>query len=324
MTGCRSLCFSVLFVTTFGIAAAPKSQIEGVDHRGFVSGAPATLRKYAGPLPRGAAPFRLKPGNIYATESFKSDILQISPEGEVVATLTIPNYQNGFKGMAFGPDGTLYLVAVSNNGYDLLELDESGAVLRARPGVDYVFGNLSFGKLAVSRDQTVHVGGQNNLRQFRQNAPSGEVIYSNNQIYDVTTLPNGNLMVASAYYVEEITTDGTLVRNVGPQFLFTDIRGLLYLPATDDVYVTMLGHSDNYFRILRINGTTGVLELNQPFWYADDLTQTSTGELIVGSRTQAPGRFSTDLVQSGSLQTDERMFVVVMPDPILQYQNGFE
>ncbi|MGQ0800129.1 MAG: hypothetical protein ACT4NL_08475 [Pseudomarimonas sp.] len=277
---------------------------------------------WGGPT-RGAG-FRLTVGDYYATASDRADILQVNPRGEVVASLQIPGFTDGFKGTAFGPDGRLYVVAVADLGYEVLVLEDDGSVVRRYQGTDYVFGNLSFGKIAVSRDTTLYVGGQNVLRRFSRHGTTGEVIFEDNQVYDVDILPNGNLAVLTAYDLVELTNAGSFVRDLAPMIGLTDARGVLFNPASNDFYVTMLGSSGNFFSLMRLDAATGNLELNQTFTYADDLTLTAEGGLLVGSRTQAPGFFTTDLAPNGVMATDPRMFVTRMPEPLHRFADGFE
>ena len=126
------------------------------------------------------------------------------------------------------------------------------------------------------------------------------------------------LLVASAYEVNEITNAGTLVRGiVPPNASFTDIRGVEYDPATNNLFVTHLGHSGFFFKIMRLDGTSGLLEESADFNYADDLFLTESADLLVGSRTQIPRVYSQELDQIGALgTTSDRMFVTqYIPEP---------
>jgi hypothetical protein len=169
-----------------------------------------------------------------------------------------------------------------------------------------------------------YVAGQDNLRRFNADGAQSSVIYTGNQIYDVAVLPSGNLVVASAYSIHEITANGTPIRQIAPQVMFVDVRGILYDPTGNDLYVTMLGFSDNFFRLMRIDLTSGALEANVYFWYGDDMEMTSTGELLVGSTVQAPGRFNRELAQIGTLPTGARNFLAALPRSESLFSSGFE
>jgi len=318
---CLLAVISISLTGVMPAAAAPPA----VDARGnIVDPSAATDSPALATGPAGSAAFRLKVGDVYATASFKADIVQIGRRGVVVASLQIPGYPDGFKGTAFGPDGRLYVVAVVDSGYEVLVLEDDGSVVKRYQGQDYVFGNLSYGKIAVARDGTVYVGGQNVLRRFRKHSTTGDVIFVENQIYDVDIMPNGNLVVASAYDLYELSSSGSVVRAIAPQQILTDIRGLLYHPESNDLFVTMLGNSGNAYSMMRIDVATGELERTQLFSYADDLTLTAEGSLLVGSRFNAPRMFSLDLIPQGDLASDDRMFVTRMPEPLHRFADGFE
>lgn len=263
------------------------------------------------------------PDAIYTTSYFSRTILQYDDSGAVVDSLEVsPGEADSLKGLAFGPDGLLYVTAVRGFGFVVLALDESGAVHARYPGNVYVQGNLSYGKLAVDEER-LYVAGQDLLTRFELGDPgSATSIYNANQVYDVEILSNGNLLVASAYRVAEISSDGQLVRHVGPSFPFnfTDIRGVEYDEVTDKIFVTHLGHSNFFFRLMRLDGATGTLEDDVVFTYADDLFVMSTGDVLVGSRTEPPRIYDQSLQLVAELGGSERMFVTqyTLPDSSLE------
>jgi hypothetical protein len=226
------------------------------------------------------------------------------------------------KGLAFGPDGLLYVTAVLGSGFVVVALDEAGAVHARYHGSVYVRGNLSYGKLAVDAER-LYVAGQNRLTRFELGDPgSATTIYTANQVMDVEILGNGNLLVASAYRVAEITSDGDFVREISSSFPsnFTDVRGVEYDEETDKIFVTHLGHSNFFFRLMRFDGATSVLEDDVVSLYADDLFVMSTGDLLVGSRTEPPRIFNQNLELLSELEGNERMFVTqyTVQDPTLE------
>jgi hypothetical protein len=259
------------------------------------------------------------PGNFYTANDFSRTITQYGPSGAIVGSITLPSTAaDEIRGLAFGPDGLLYATAQRGSGFAVLALDPTGAI-RQTYAMDnvYVAGNISYGKLAVD-GRNIFVTGQNQLTRFNVGDPaSGTSVYTNNQMFDVEMLPTGNLLVASAYEVNEITRDGALVRGIVPSTQsFTDIRGIEYDPATNKLFVTHLGHSDFFFKIMRLDATTGTLEKTADFNYADDLFLTDSGNLLVGSRTQAPRLYTEDLNQIGTLAGTERIFVTEnVPEP---------
>jgi hypothetical protein len=258
--------------------------------------------------------FSLTPGDYYTSNYFSLTITQYDTNGNVVGSLTLPSsLGDEVRGIAFGADNLLYAaVARGTSGFVVLVLDSSGSVHQTYPGSVYIAGNLSFGKIALD-SKYLYVAGQDSLTRFALGDPSSRmVIYTNNQVFDVKLLPSGNLFVASAYQIDEITNAGTFVRTIsltGDDNGYTDIRGIEYNPATNDLFVTELGHTGFFFQIMRLDGTSGVLEKNTTFNYADDMFLTTSGKLLVGSRTQAPQFYDRDLNPVGMLGGGQQMFV---------------
>lgn len=259
------------------------------------------------------------PGHYYSANYFSRNIVEYNSAGSVVGSITIPEASaDEIRGLAFGPDGLLYATAVRDSGFAVLALNSSGAIQRAYPMSVYAAGNISYGKIAIDA-QHIYVAAGNQLTRFDVNDPaSGTSMYTNNQVFDVEILPNDNLLVASAYEVNEITRTGTFVRSIEPQRgLYTDVRGIEYDPATDNLFVTHLGHSGFFFRIMRIDASSSVLEEDVEFHYAGDLFLTDSGNLIVGSRSQPPRIYTQDLDAVGTLGSAQQMFVTqyVVPEP---------
>jgi hypothetical protein len=212
--------------------------------------------------------------------------------------------------LAFGTDGLLYAtLSRGSNGFAVLALRNDGGVAASYAGSAYIGGNLAHGKIAMA-NQYLYVTGAQGLTRFRLGDPSsGKMIYG--QVWDVKPLPNGNLFVASASSVDEITTSGTLVRRIhltGGES-FSDIRGIEYNPETKVLFVTHLGYSNFFFRIMRVNATTGALLNSVVFTYADDLFLDTSGNLLVGSSSENPTFFSQELMQGNSLNGGQQMFV---------------
>lgn len=261
-------------------------------------------------------------GDYYSADYFSRTITQYDVNGAVVGSLTLPSsYGSGIQGLTFGADGLLYATLVRDaNGCAVLALDGSGGVHQTYASPVYTAGNLSFGKIAIAGNY-LYLAGQDQLTRFVLGDPnSGTVIYTNNQVFDVKPLPSGNLFVASAYSISEITTNGTVVRNIllhGDDNSFTDIRGIEYNPATNDLFVSELGHTGFSFQIMRLDAATGLLEKNTTFNYADDMILTLSGALLVGSRTQVPHFYDQDLNSTGMLGGGQQMFITQdqVPEP---------
>jgi len=265
-----------------------------------------------------AAAFTFTTGHIYTTNYFSLDIMEYDSSGNFVDSITLPSRLGSeTRGIVFGPDNLLYVTMVRGSGFAVYALDSTGAVQQKYHYPVYVAGNLSFGKIAID-DRFIYVAGQDELIRFRLGRPrSGRSIYSNNQVFDAKILPSGNLFVASAYAIDEIKNEGTLVRHIilsgGPSFV--DNRGIEYNPATDKLFVTELGYTDFGFQLMRINAATGQFEQSVTFTYADDLFLSESNTLLVGSRTDTPRVYSEDLAQVGTVGTVERMFVTQYTGP---------
>lgn len=247
-------------------------------------------------------------------------ITHYDAQGTYLDTITLDyRYGQDVKGMAFGKEGWLYAVSSTASGFGVNALDSSGKVKATYSGSSYVTGNLSYGKIAFGNGGNFFVAGGDSLVAFTPGSTTGKTIYTANQVYDVKTTNSGNLLVLSAYGLDEIRPDGTLIRAVPLGTSLTDARGLEYDPVTNDVYISMLGSTGSSFQLMRFDGSTGALEASTKFWYGDDLLLTQSGQLIAGSRTQAPGIFDADLNLLGSIGSKNQMFVAqyvsAVPEP---------
>jgi DNA-binding beta-propeller fold protein YncE len=154
-----------------------------------------------------AAAFTLVPGNVYTSDSSTNTILQLDSSGLQVGSLTVPGATSGVRGMAFGPDGTMYVVIPFESGFKVLLLNSQGNVRGEYSGPSYIAGNITYGKIAVAGNR-FYVAGADNLVAFDRFKPAATVIYQENQLFDVLVMPAGNLLVASAYRIDEVTSAG--------------------------------------------------------------------------------------------------------------------
>lgn len=250
------------------------------------------------------------PGDYYTSTYFSNTINHYSKDGLFVDSITVPNsYGSDVKGISFNSTGNMYAVTVRGGNYDVLSISNDNTIQTIASGTGYIQGNLSYGKIATDNFDNYYVAGAGNLTSFTSGSSFGDIIYSENQVYDVEVLPSGNLLVLSAYTLREITPSGSIVRNISSDIRLGDARGVEYDPATDSIYVTMLGYTNQNFRLMKLNGQTGVVEENVSYIYGDDLFLTTEGKLLVGSRTQVPGIFDTDLNLLNSFEGSDQMFV---------------
>jgi hypothetical protein len=259
------------------------------------------------------AAFTFSPGHYYSSTG-SSLITQYDPTGAIVGSLDLGPRE--VKGLAFGPDGLLYATTLpETSGFEVLAIDNAG-VVRGAYGLDFIHigGNVASGKIAVD-NASIYVAGGNVLTKFDLGNPdSGTVIYSANQVFDVEILPTGNLLVASAYEVRELSPSGSVVRDIAGG---TDVRGVEYDPATNNMFVTHLGHTGFFFQLTRFDWLTGALEESTTFTYANDLFVTAAGEVLVGSWTESPRLYSQELDLLGELAGPEQLFVTqyAVPEP---------
>jgi hypothetical protein len=258
------------------------------------------------------------PGDLYSSNYFSDVIEQYTPAGAYLSSYTLPSqYGSEVRGIVEGPDHLLYATTITPSGFGVVAIDNNGVVEHSYSGTEYVEGNLSFGKIAFATNGQFFVAGQSDLVRFTPGVSTGTVVYSNGGgVFDVTSMPSGDLLVLSGYDLQEITTSGLVVRTITPSVGLGDARGVAYNPATNDIYVTMLGYTNEEFQLMELNGNTGAVIKQVPFTYGDDMYLASGSRLLVGSRTQSPGIFDLNLNQIGTMGGDQQMFVTqAVPEP---------
>jgi len=258
------------------------------------------------------------PGDLYSScnpNNPGGTIEHYSSTGVYISSITVPSsYGDCVTGLTVGPDGLLYALIRRNMPpyYGLVvAIDGAGTVRET-----YSLGSSKYGdKIAFAKNGQFFVAGGNNLMQFTPGSATGTVIYTDNQVVDVKGLPSGNLLVLSAYDLEEITTSGAPIRSIVPSISIGDGRGVEFNPATNDIYLTMLGYTGEQFQLMKLNGTTGQVENQVSYWYGCDIVLTSDSRLIVGSSALAPGVFDTNLNQLGTLNGGLQVYVTQAPVP---------
>jgi len=146
-------------------------------------------------------------------------------------------------------------------------------------------GNISYGKLGFGPDNSVYIGTTNGLvRVDLGNATSARFVSLSLSldVFDVSVLPNGDLLVLSGSGLNEFNAGGPLVRHISlsdpnhvsaaGSFLVNDLRGLEYDAANNRVFVSMLGNSDNlFFKTMAFDFASGTLQNIGTFIYGDDM-----------------------------------------------------
>ena len=275
------------------------------------------------------------PLNIYTTQYDNNLINEYTDDGIFLRSIQVSGYEGGsIRGLAYN-NGLMY--GTVDNGWSsdlsVVAFTADGHVVREYRSTGSISGNISYGKIDFDNSGGFYVGQGNGLMHFDIGVTnSGHRIF-NQPVFDVKVLSSGNILIATSYDIYEIDTQGNIIRTIQasdpdniasatPQipFRFIEIRGIEYNERTDDLYVTMLGSSASTVTLMRLKGSSGVLQSAESFRYGDDIALLDNGTIIVGSRTQVPGFFSPQLLYMGHLGDDEQMFVTQVP--IIQYTFG--
>jgi hypothetical protein len=282
--------------------------------------APFFAVAFAG-LPGVSHGFSFTPGDFYASQYFESSITHYNSAGVAIETLNMAAApSDDLRGLAFGPGGAMYSVGVFDTGAHIYALSSTGTIQQTYTISNaFTGGNISYGKIAFGAGGDFYIGTGVGVAKFNTANATGSLITSSGGIFDLEVLPSGNLLVATSYDISEITPSGTTVRQIVPDLVdLTDVRGLEYDPISNVIYATMLGYSDNFFQVMKLNGTTGAVLGRTSFTYADDLFLASDGRLVVGSRTQGPAFFNQSLEFQNSFTGNSKIFVTQMapvPEP---------
>lgn len=278
--------------------------------------------------PLAALALTFTPGHFYSTSD--SEINEYTSSGTWVSSLSSP--EDDLRGLAFGSDGLLYVVHAGDpfsSPARVDALDASGSVVRSYAFAGSVWGNISYGKIGFDASgQNFYVGTADGLYRFDVAAPAGS-LFMDVEAFDLEALPNGDLLVGSAYALSRYDGTGQLLGSIStladPNGLtgdsspyLVDVRGVEYDAATDTTFVTMLGYSgvvNMSFKVLALAGNSNVITGIEDYWYGDDMVVTDDGRLLVGSRTQAPGLFSTGLAYQGQFGGPDARFVTMLAVP---------
>lgn len=259
------------------------------------------------------------PGDYYTTNRFTGTfgdgpVRTITQHDQTtwqpVGQLTIPpELADEARGLTFGPDSLLYVIVVKDLISSVLAIDSSGVIQQTYPVLGYgLWSDVSFGKVAFDR-QYLYIAGPFLVR-YRLGDPSSGIILPppSNGANDVKPLPNGNLLVAETFEINEITVDGALVRNIplittNPLHFLYDITSIEFDPVTNNIFIANFLSS-----VLRMD-PSGVLEKDAVFSYPADILVDLSGDLVVSSNGEAPRFFTHDLDRMGTLGEEEQHFV---------------
>jgi len=267
--------------------------------------------------PTRAESFGFVPGHFYTTDALSNTVNEMTASGVPVDSITLPApYALGVRGLCFGPDGMLYVVAITDGGFDVLVLDSTGTIQSMYSSPAHIAGNVTYGKIAFATNGQFFVAADFFLDAFTPGSPNPAYVYSpiDDRVFDVKGLPSGNLLVLSSRRLDEVTTAGSLVRTITPDnFEFVDLRGVEFDSPTNHIFVAMggqccLGPSSP---LLRLNGATGHVEALTSF-NATDLLLSNDRKLVAASRVSSATTYDLNLNQLGALGS-QRMFITQMP-----------
>jgi hypothetical protein len=264
--------------------------------------------------------FELDPALHYSTS--ESAINAYDDTGALVDSL--PYGDGELRGAVIGPDDRMHVAQLSSqppHGAYVDTLDPTGRRI-ARRWIDApIAGNISYGKLAYARDaRLLYLATGHGVFEIKPEARAGAVRrLTGKGAYGVDVLPDGNLLVANDYALAVHSPDGALLSEFtdidDPDGLagtsnpwLVNVRGVAYSDATDRTYVTMLGYTGFYSRLLAFDGTSNRL-VGVTTWHGNDIHVDDAGNLLVGSGTQAPAWFSPELDMLGQLDGPPARFV---------------
>lgn len=272
--------------------------------------------------------FSFVDGHAYSTS--ENAINQYTESGAFVSSLSLPEFGFGLRGLAFGPDRNLYVVREANTEAFVDVIRDDGSTIKTYTFTGDLTGSASFGNIVFdSSGQNFYVGAVDGLYKFETSGNTG-TLFVNQLSFDIDVTKNNDLIIASGNDISRYSNDGLLISvisnladpnkiasDTSPRLV--DARGVIYDEKSDKTFVTMLGYSgfniDMVSKIIELKGFTNEISGIEYFRYGDDLFITDTGNLLIGSRTESPGMFTTDLQYIGMLQGPAAKFVTALPVP---------
>ena len=112
--------------------------------------------------------------NFYATCYWSSTINEYDPYGNLVGSLSPPGLGGkDLRGVAFGPDNLLYVVASQDSGgYSVYAMDALGSVQQTYQGSWSIRTGLYMGKIAFDQNNHFYVTSPSGIQQFTLGNPS--------------------------------------------------------------------------------------------------------------------------------------------------------
>ena len=256
------------------------------------------------------------PGHYYTTNWFSSVISEWDREANLVGTLTLPSsLATDLRGMAFGQDGLLYVVAgIIPTPYRVLALNSSGQVMQTYPLDNEILGNTGYGKIAIGRGGQIFVAGGGHVCRFQIGDPSSATsLFPGTNTYDIKATPGGSLLAAESSQIRETSSDGGVFITFNGQGSLSNVRGVAFHLKTFKLFVNDLGDSGFPFHAARYDYTSGMLETSLPRNYPDGLLVDEDGNLLIGSGTLPPILTTRDFALLQTFGVSPQQFVAQCP-----------
>lgn len=260
-------------------------------------------------------------------------ITQYDQNGNPVEQLVLGG---SIRGIAWGPDGYLYAVinVLSPELPHVRVMEGDGSVVRTHLFTGAISGNIAYGGIDFDyRRGLFYVGTGAGTYRFEIGGGAGTQINATSA-YNLSVAPNGEITAINGNFVfrmnlqgQEIGRTTQLTQGGSPPPInnrIYDGRGVLYDPEADLTYVSMLGVSSAFYQILILDGMGPELLHSTTFTYAHDLAQELNGNILVGSRTQAPVWYDPALGLLGQVNGSEGLFVAVWPATAYIHAGSFE
>jgi len=267
--------------------------------------------------------FDFVPGDFYTTFRNAPLIEHFDSSGNFVDSLQLPY---GVEGLAFGPDGLLYVVTAGGISYgfcgtfNVNALDSSGVVHASYSGTNCMSANTTLGSLSFGQNGKFYVSG-GDLTEFTVGQPWGIPVSIDDGIFTgvVSTkpLPSGNILVMNwDSPLQEISSSGHVLRTIVPPIDLYAGHGVDYEPAINSIFYSMQGYSGESDQIIRMDGNSGQLIAQGSYYYVDQILISHDRRLIAASSERAAQSFDlnlTPLTQFGFQDAVPQEFVAEYP-----------
>lgn len=255
--------------------------------------------------------------HIYTTSHRDTIVNEYDNSGNWVSSIDMgpDNSLTMIKGLNFGKDKLLYAsVKDTSDTTKVVAFNKLGQIQATYIHPMNISSNISYGKTLITNTHIFVANGIGIAKMSIGDKNSATDIISGDGFYDIALLESGNIVVADSYDIFEYTQEGVLVSQYtenddnsvmpNPFSGYTDVRGIAFDESKGVYYVSMLGNSSNSFQLLKMNLSTHSIMDNVYVWYGDDMHLLENGNVLIGSRTQLPEIYTSDLSLLTTLDSD--------------------